>query len=572
MRLLVAGAVLVLGMAASAVIEVEYGPVRARADSAAPSGTPLAAPARMLQPPREPAEVAGAVSRFVPVGPLEPGGTFFDDDGNVHEGAIEAVAAAGITRGCGEADLYCPESGVTRGQMAAFLNRALDLEPGEGAGFTDTAGSVFSTDIAALASAGITRGCAPDRFCPDRVVTREEMAAFLVRALDLEPAGEFGFVDTGDSVFSHDIAALARAGITKGCNPPANDRFCPSDPVMRDQMASFLTRALDLVAVTPPPRPSVRAIFSGDVLIHSPVWRKAAEYGQPFDFAPMFAPVAPIISGADLALCHLEVPLSADNGNLSGYPAFNAPRQTADGLVSAGYDGCSTASNHSYDRGVRGISSTLSVLSDVGLGQAGMAASEDEANRATLYQVGEVTVAHLSATWWLNGLRLPADKPWLVQMLEPDELLAQAEAARGAGAEVVVISMHCCSEYQSVPTAYQRQVARQLLASPDVDLVVGHHAHVVQPVEEIDGEFIVYGLGNFLSAQRFKPETQDGVLVAVEFAPRQGRWVTREVSAYPTWVEGGTYRILAASDHNLASWRRTERVLLSEGAAVTVVR
>jgi poly-gamma-glutamate capsule biosynthesis protein CapA/YwtB (metallophosphatase superfamily) len=501
---------------------------------------------------------------------LDPGGTFFDDDGNIHEGAIEAIADAGITRGCQDPDLYCPDQPVTRGQMAAFLGRALNLPAATSDPFRDDDGSIFEADIAALAAAGITRGCAPESFCPEESVSRAEMAAFLTRALDLPRNDGDPFGDDDGSVFEADIAALAAAGITLGCDPPANDSFCPDDPVQRDQMASFLARALELRLRTVAPRPAVTMAFTGDVLIHMPLSSRAATYGKPYDFAPMFAPVAPIIQGVDVAICHLEVPLSSDNRNLSGYPTFNAPRQVADGLAAAGYDGCSTASNHSIDKGVAGVVSTLSVLDDAGLKQAGMASAIEEVGPA-LYSTEEATVAHLSATWWLNGLRLPEDKPWLVQMLEVDALLEQARAARVAGAEVVVVSMHCCTEYQVTPTDYQREVARALIASPDVDLVIGHHAHVVQPVESVDGEYIFYGLGNFLSAQRSRPATQDGVIVTVEFAARGEGWSARTPVAYPTWVEGTSYRILEAATANPASWARTDRALSLEGDAGIVV-
>lgn len=499
-----------------------------------------------------------------------PGGTFFDDDGNIHEGAIEAIALAGITRGCAGPDLYCPDDTVTRAQMAAFLVRAFDLPASPGDPFRDDDGSVFESDISALAAAGITRGCGSGRFCPGDPVSRAEMAAFLVRALGFPGEANSPFGDDDGSPFEPEIAALAAAGITRGCGP---GRFCPDEAVRRDQMASFLARALDLRPLEVAPRPEVSLAFTGDVLIHQQLSRRAAANGSPYDFSPMFAPVAPIIEEVDVAICHLEVPLSARNRDLSGYPTFNAPRQVADGLAAAGYDGCSTASNHSFDQGVAGIESTLQVLADAGLSQSGMAATAEAAGRATIYATAEATVAHLSATYWLNGLRLPADKPWLVQMLEVDELLTQASAARAAGADVVVVSIHCCTEYRIAPTAEQREAARRLIASPDVDLVIGHHAHVVQPIEEADGEYIVYGLGNFLSGQRMLPETQDGVIVTLDFAQRGDGWSARGVQAHPTWVEGATYRILPAAVHNPASWARTARTLGMEWpAGLEVIR
>lgn len=178
-------------------------------------------------------------------------GTFCDDDNSTFENAIEEIAAAGITYGCNPPanDHFCPDDRVTRGAMAAFLARALNLPDGSGVDFVDDDGSVFESPIERLAAAGITQGCNPpdnSRFCPDDYVTRGQMAAFLARALDLSPSSAVDFTDDDGSVFESSIQAIAAEGITVGCNPPANTRFCPGDYVTRGQMAAFLTRALDL--------------------------------------------------------------------------------------------------------------------------------------------------------------------------------------------------------------------------------------------------------------------------------------------------------------------------------------
>ncbi len=159
------------------------------------------------------------------------------------------LADEGITKGCNPPsnDHFCPETPVTRGQMAAFLVRALDLENPGTVSFVDDDGSAFEDAIEALGAAGITRGCNPpaiDRFCPETPVTRGQMAAFLVRALGMTSRSGDPFVDDDGSVFEADIERIAAAGITRGCNPPANDRFCPGAPVTRGQMAAFLHRAI----------------------------------------------------------------------------------------------------------------------------------------------------------------------------------------------------------------------------------------------------------------------------------------------------------------------------------------
>lgn len=163
------------------------------------------------------------------------------------------LADTGITKGCNPPtnDEFCPERSVTRGEMAAFFVRALGLTSTTGAtDFTDTSSSVFDGDIARISAAGITKGCNPptnDEYCPDRAVTRGEMAAFFVRALGLtSSSGATVFTDTSGSVFAGDIAIISAAGITKGCNPPANTEYCPDREISRAEMAAFFHRASDL--------------------------------------------------------------------------------------------------------------------------------------------------------------------------------------------------------------------------------------------------------------------------------------------------------------------------------------
>jgi hypothetical protein len=179
----------------------------------------------------------------------EAGAAFTDDDGNTHEADIETIAAAGITRGCNppDNDEYCPDDGFTRGQAAAFFNRGLNLKASADDAFVDDETSIFEGDINAIAAIGITLGCNPpanDAFCPDDTVTRAQWASFMVRALGLTQGGDVDrFTDDDNSVHETDINLIAAAGITLGCNPPDNDQFCPEDTVTRAQAASFFVRA-----------------------------------------------------------------------------------------------------------------------------------------------------------------------------------------------------------------------------------------------------------------------------------------------------------------------------------------
>ncbi len=178
---------------------------------------------------------------------------FVDDDGSVFESDIEALERAAITLGCNPPanDMFCPNDYLSRGQMAAMMVRAMGYTDG-GAGdlFVDDDNSVFETHIDMLATAGVTLGCNPptnDHYCPDGLVTRGQAAAFLVRAMGYTDAGAGDlFVDDDNSVFEEDIDKLATAKVTLGCNPPANDHYCPNDPMTRGQMAAFMVRALAL--------------------------------------------------------------------------------------------------------------------------------------------------------------------------------------------------------------------------------------------------------------------------------------------------------------------------------------
>lgn len=173
-------------------------------------------------------------------------GNFFDDEGSIHEGDIELLRAAGVTDGCNiNGDAFCPGDSLTRGQLAKLLVRALQLPASPVDYFSDDDGSIYESAINAIAAVGITNGCAPGAFCPSELVSRAQIAAFLSRGLDLPAADSDHFADDDESPFHDYVNALAEAGITYGCD---EQLFCPDAAVSRAQAASFLVRAMDVVA------------------------------------------------------------------------------------------------------------------------------------------------------------------------------------------------------------------------------------------------------------------------------------------------------------------------------------
>ncbi|MBI00202.1 MAG: poly-gamma-glutamate biosynthesis protein [Acidimicrobiaceae bacterium] len=289
-------------------------------------------------------------------------------------------------------------------------------------------------------------------------------------------------------------------------------------------------------------------VATGDLISHGAVAERAANAAQQgWDFSPLFRRVRPILAGADLAICHLESPLSRNDNDLSFKGTFRVPSSLADAIAGAGYDGCSLASNHSLDSGPSSVSSTLHHLHRAGLATSGMAESAETAGPAW-YEPGGIQVAHFSVTDLLNGRDLPFDPPWMVPNLDVDRVIAEARAARGDGAEFVVVSIHWGEEYQSALTERQRSAGSRLLAAPEVDLVLGHHAHVIQPVDITPKGAVVYGLGNFLTNQpgdennpcrSCPPESQDGLIAWFQVQDVRGNGGIRIIDAgyVPTWVD-----------------------------------
>jgi poly-gamma-glutamate synthesis protein (capsule biosynthesis protein) len=270
----------------------------------------------------------------------------------------------------------------------------------------------------------------------------------------------------------------------------------------------------------PPPRiADFEIVASGDLLIHGSLDRQAARGGGLYDFRPFFARIRPLVQSAALAVCHVEHPIGA--GRPSTYPIFNAPPALAAAVRWTGWDVCSTASNHTTDRGQRGVETTLLWLDRAHVAHAGSARSEAEARRITLVRVQGVTVAFLAYAY---GSNTAIPRPYSVNIISDARIVADAGRARRLGADLVLVNLHWGDEYVHDPSAEQRRLARRLLCGGVVDAIVGQHVHVVQPIRGICGRFVVFGEGNLVSGQQ-RPETQDGLiaLLHVRARPRDVR-------------------------------------------------
>lgn len=190
---------------------------------------------------------------------------------------------------------------------------------------------------------------------------------------------------------------------------------------------------------------------------------------------------------------------------------FGTVKEVLRDLKEQGWDGCSTASNHSLDQGFSGLEYTLNSMDEIGLKHGGTNRSEVESQKITYYNLVNdqttVKIAHISYAYGTNGIPIPADAPWSVNIVDVAKIEQQAREARSQGAELVLLSLHAGTEYVLTQNEQQIEVTSQLAASGTIDLVIGHHAHVPQPIEKLaggpnnNGMWVAYGLGNMISNQ-----------------------------------------------------------------------
>ena len=309
---------------------------------------------------------------------------------------------------------------------------------------------------------------------------------------------------------------------------------------------------------------TITIAVSGDLLIHEPLWRQAASYahGAGYDFRPMFRRIRPLISSADLAFCHVETPLTAKAP--SSFPTFSTPRALAVAIRRAGWDACSTASNHTLDQGADGVAQTLAALDANGVAHTGSARSAAAERRPLIVETRDgVKVALLA--WTQVHYQDDAARPWLVHAVDTDArpILAEARRARELGAQIVVVNVHWGEELVAEPTAAQLVLARQLAASPLITAVVGQHAHLVQPIRMIAGMPVLFGEGNLISAQarnekpKLPAETQDGLIGLLRIrVPAHGQPSLKRIDYVPVYVDHADFAVIPVGvDRSLAEYR-----------------
>lgn len=349
----------------------------------------------------------------------------------------------------------------------------------------------------------------------------------------------------------------------------------------------------------------ISMLVNGDLLFHPNLWKHfagantAATDGTAFDFTPLFETMKPYTQASDIAVCEFETPIAKRGGPYTGYPVFNVPPEVADAAASVGYTACTHATNHSWDQGADGIARLWDTLASKGIAQTGSYKNEEDSTKPLVIDspTGGGKLGLVTGTVSLNGMT--ADHDWQVDRLREagdpqhqsdiDRAVAKAKAAREQGADVVAMAMHSVQEYIDYADSWQVSEAHELADTGAFDVIYGAGCHCAQPIENYNGTWIIYGLGNTVtvSAPASRIVNNQGVTARIQFAGRKGvagAWRVSRIDWVPTAnMRQGSYQWCPiSSDHpNGTCWSESQdaqvrqriwNVIYSMGADKNVVK
>ena len=303
-----------------------------------------------------------------------------------------------------------------------------------------------------------------------------------------------------------------------------------------------------------PPRVSVTIKAVGDNLMHSPIFNSCrTEDGYNFD--GLYTHITPHIEDADIAAINQETIFVDSAATFSGYPSFGTPSQVGESIEKAGFNLVTHATNHTYDRGYDALMHTVDFWKQYdNITVLGINETEAQQRQVEIWKKGDLRIAMLNFTYGLNGYRLPADKPYLVNIIDRgegnEELLKKAENS----ADITVVFLHFGTEYTHTPTAEQKRDI-EFLCQNGADVIIGGHPHVIQPVTEHVSEngnraVVFYSLGNFVSNQSGAEKILGG-MANVTITKENGKTFVEHYEMLPTvtHASGGKYAAYMLSDY-----------------------
>ena len=289
---------------------------------------------------------------------------------------------------------------------------------------------------------------------------------------------------------------------------------------------------------------------TGDIMCHNTNFQDAYNSStKSYDFSYYFTDIKKYIQEADITVGNLETTLAGSKRGYSGYPTFNTPEILAKNLKAAGFDVVSTANNHCMDKGYSGIESTIDFLDQADLAHTGTFKSKKDQETILIKNVKGVSIAFLSFTYGTNGISVPKDKSYAVNLIDKKLIKSQIELAKKENPDLICVSMHWGIEYQTKANKEQESLADYLFEN-GVDVILGNHSHVPQQMEKreiklADGTkkdgFVIYSLGNFMANQN-KQYTCDSAILKIEMTlhKEDGRISIDKATYTPTYMYKNT--------------------------------
>lgn len=289
---------------------------------------------------------------------------------------------------------------------------------------------------------------------------------------------------------------------------------------------------------------NIKMTVIGDIMCHNSQYKDAYD-GSTYDFSYVFDDIKDYISSADIAVGNLETTFAGKERGYSNYPRFNSPEQLAYNLKDTGIDVLCTANNHSMDTNYLGVVSTLDFLDDAGISHMGTSRTAEEQNQILVKDVNGIKIAFLAFTYGTNGIPVPSANSYCVNLIDKDLILKQLELAKAQEPDLICVNMHWGLEYQNVQNSDQEDWA-DFLFENGVDVILGSHPHVLQPMEKRtvtleDGTtkncFVIYSLGNFISGQT-KKNTRTSIILNINFTKdgETGKTTIGDVSYVPIYM------------------------------------
>ena len=304
-----------------------------------------------------------------------------------------------------------------------------------------------------------------------------------------------------------------------------------------------------IIEVVEPKVYSARMRIVGDIMMHKwQLWEAQDPANNTYNFDKQFELIQSELQAADITIGNLETTFGGEERGYSGYPRFNTPDSLASTLKAAGFDLLTTANNHSMDSNAQGVLRTLEVLDALGIEHIGTYRSKEESENIQLRMVNGISFVFLSYTYGTNGIPVPKDLPYLVNLINIEKMKEDIKKAEELSPDFIVVNLHFGEEYQKYPNKVQKDLVDALFEA-GANIILGGHPHVIQPMEvrriiRTNGTeeigFVIYSLGNFISSQRtpLDPPRDAGMILNLDFEKIDDqKAVIKGISFMPTWVQ-----------------------------------